>query len=194
MVDSRHQSKVWGSLKPYQQPLLVYSTLKTGLCCSLPPWARLHWSKLLVHTLLACDQTNIKIILQELLVLIDAALRHSSRIPPGWMYFSKSERLTGYPPGFKSLSCHKRYSTIFDFSNFDQSCGFLLVFAMAGQKIQVFCRSTDLVWRVGAYQKACNWTLLKHFDCRELVEGPPGADRELLYPCEETWWEQYCCP
>lgn len=82
----------------------------------------------------------------------------------------------------------------FYFSNFDQSCGFLLVFAMAGQKIQVFCRSTDLVWRVGAYQKARNWTLLKHFDCRELAEGPPGADRELVYPCEETWWEQYCCP
>ena len=41
--------------------------------------------------------------------------------------------------------------TIPDFSNLDKSCGFLLIFAMSGQKVQVFCRSTDLVWRVGGY-------------------------------------------
>merc|ERR1712192_80393 len=38
-------------------------------------------------------------------------------------------------------------------SNFDQTCGFLVVFALSGQKIQVFCRSTDLVWRVEGWLK-----------------------------------------
>ena len=45
-----------------------------------------------------------------------------------------------------------------NFSNYDRTCGFLYLFALSGQKMQVFCRSTDLVWRVGGFQKV-DWQL-----------------------------------
>ena len=83
--------------------------------------------------------------------------------------------------------------TISDFSNLDRSCGFLLLFAMAGQKIQVFCRSTDLVWRVGEYhiQNTGNWIPVKHCYIRGMAEGSTEGDWKLLHPVEKARWQQY---
>ena len=109
------------------------------------------------------------------------------------MYFSKFELLTEYPPGSKSLVKPFTASTISDFSNLDRSCGFLLLFAMAGQKIQVFCRSTDLVWRVGEYhiQNTGNWIPVKHCYIRGMAEGSTEGDWKLLHPVEKARWQQY---
>ena len=78
-----------------------------------------------------------------------------------------------------------------NFSNFDRTCGFLYLFALSGKKIQVFCRSTDLVWRVGVYLKSIGNWILKFSDVRGLAEGTSWRKWVLFHQSEKVGWQQH---